>query len=75
MKLNEISFGLLYCVPEAYSQLDYHMLHVPYDYAGTKLWSMKLFNNCATGAYFVQLNMQQSIVEHVHHALAVCVMK
>ena len=53
VNLNEISFGLLCCVPEVCSQLDYHMIPVPYDYAGTKLWSMKFFSNCAKGAYFV----------------------
>ena len=60
---------------EACSHLYYNMLPVPYDYASTKLWLMKLFSNCATGAYFVQSNTQPSIGDQVHHALAVHAMK
>ena len=71
MNLSEISFQLLYCVPEAYSKIDYHILSMPYDFSGTKLWSMKIFCNCATGAYFLPLNIQPTIGNQVHHVLAV----
>ena len=75
MNLSEISFTLLYCVLEVYIQLDYHMLPVLYDYAGTKLWSMTFFCNCAIGSYFVQLNIQPSIGDQSHHVLDLLAMK
>ena len=71
VNLIEISFGLLYCAPETYSQLDYHILPVPYDYAGTKFWIMMFFCNYATWAYVVQSNMQPSIGDQAHHVLDV----
>ena len=37
VNLNAISFRLLYFAPEACSNLDYHMLPVPYNHACTKL--------------------------------------
>ena len=37
VNLNEISFGILFSVPEACIQLDYYMLPVPYDHVSTKL--------------------------------------
>ena len=61
VNLRKILFGLLCCVLEACSQIDHHMLPVPHVCAGTKLWSMSLFCNCANGSCFVQLNVKPSV--------------
>ena len=51
------------------------MLPLPHVHEGTKLWSMNLFCNCATGTCFVQLNMEPSFGDQAHHTLAVHEMK
>ena len=75
VNLREIYFGLLYSVPEACSQLDCHMIHVSYDYEGTNLWLLNVFYNRETGAYLVQVNVNPSVGDQAHNALAVYAMK
>ena len=75
MNLRDISFGLLYSVPEVYRQLDYHRIPVSHNCAGTNLWSLNLFSNCVTGVYLVQVNVNPIFGDQAHRALAVHVMR
>lgn len=69
--LREISFGQLFCVPEACRQLDCHKITTPNNLRGTKSSSLNLFSYFSPGAYSLHLNVDPS-VNLARHAVTVC---